>query len=154
MLADLDDIQRHGFNWIRVWATWKAFDQDVSAVDSEGRARPKFMRRLKWLMEQCDRRGTIVDVTIARSAGESGSGIASVAAHLRCLETLVIGLKHFRNWYLDLANDRNIREARFVSLDELRVLRDRCRELDESLMITASDVGDIGKEELEKQSAP
>ncbi|HRZ93898.1 MAG TPA: hypothetical protein P5022_13395, partial [Candidatus Paceibacterota bacterium] len=19
---DLDDIQRHGFNWIRVWATW------------------------------------------------------------------------------------------------------------------------------------
>ena len=112
------------------------------------------MRRLKWLIEQRDRRGTIVDVTIAPSAGESGIGIASVAAHLRCWETLVIGLKHFRNWYLDLANERNVRDARFVSLDELRVLRDRARELDESLMITASDVGDIGKEELEKQSAP
>lgn len=53
------------------------------------------MRRLKWLMEQCDRRGIIVDVTIARGAGESGSGIASLAAHLRCWETLVIGSKPF-----------------------------------------------------------
>ena len=85
------------------------------------------MRRLKWLIEQCDRRGIIVDVTIARGAGESGSGIALLAADLRCWETLVIGLKHFRNWYLDLANERNVRDARFVSLDELRVLRDRAR---------------------------
>ena len=33
---DLDDIQRLGFNWIRVWATWSAFDNDVSAVNTEG----------------------------------------------------------------------------------------------------------------------
>ena len=33
---DLDDLQRHGFNWIRVWATWAAFTNDVAAVDGEG----------------------------------------------------------------------------------------------------------------------
>ena len=35
---DLDDMRRRGFNWIRVWATWGAFDNDVSAVDAEGNA--------------------------------------------------------------------------------------------------------------------
>src|SRR4051794_31492161 len=26
---DLDDLQRHGFNWLRVFATWGAFGQDI-----------------------------------------------------------------------------------------------------------------------------
>ncbi|WP_456337533.1 hypothetical protein [Fervidibacter sacchari] len=34
ILRDLDDIQRYGFNWLRVWATWSAFGKDVSAVDA------------------------------------------------------------------------------------------------------------------------
>src|SRR5689334_20572062 len=29
---DLADVKKHGFNWIRVWATWAAFENDVSAV--------------------------------------------------------------------------------------------------------------------------
>src|SRR4029453_4033711 len=36
---DLDDLERHGFNWLRVWATWAAFDRDVSAGDADGRPR-------------------------------------------------------------------------------------------------------------------
>jgi hypothetical protein len=34
---DLADLKKHGFNWVRVWATWAAFDEDVSAVDGEAR---------------------------------------------------------------------------------------------------------------------
>ena len=30
----LDDLQRWGLNWIRVWATWTAFGEDVSALDA------------------------------------------------------------------------------------------------------------------------
>jgi hypothetical protein len=33
---DLADLKKHGFNWVRVWATWAAFGEDVSAVDGEG----------------------------------------------------------------------------------------------------------------------
>ena len=33
---DLDDMERYGFNWLRVWATWDMFDHDVSAVDGDG----------------------------------------------------------------------------------------------------------------------
>src|SRR4051812_14334982 len=32
---DLAELKRHGFNWVRVWATWAAFGHDVSAVDGE-----------------------------------------------------------------------------------------------------------------------
>jgi len=57
---DLDDMQRYGFNWIRVWATWDLFDNDVSAVDREGNPGKPFLDKLKWLMAECDRRGMVV----------------------------------------------------------------------------------------------
>ncbi len=34
--ADLDSAQRLGFNWLRVWATWNAFEQTLSAVGADG----------------------------------------------------------------------------------------------------------------------
>ena len=64
VLQDLDDVQKAGFNWIRVWATWSAFDNDVSAVDDSGRAREPHLAKLKWLVAECDRRKMIVDVTL------------------------------------------------------------------------------------------
>jgi hypothetical protein len=30
---DLADLKERGFTWARVWATWAAFGEDVSAVD-------------------------------------------------------------------------------------------------------------------------
>ena len=72
---DLDDLQRHGFNWLRVWATWSAFDRDVSAVDAEGRARAPYLDRLKWLVAECDRRGLVVDVTLTRRDGATDGAI-------------------------------------------------------------------------------
>src|ERR1051326_554007 len=30
--ADLDDIQRDHFNWLRVWATWSSGGEDISAI--------------------------------------------------------------------------------------------------------------------------
>ena len=44
---DLDDVQAHGFNWLRVWPTWAPFDKDVSAVDTHGQAREPYLGKLK-----------------------------------------------------------------------------------------------------------
>ncbi len=63
---DLEDLQRHGFHWLRVWATWAAFGNDVSAVDAEGRAREPYLAKLVWLVAECNRRGLVVDVTLSR----------------------------------------------------------------------------------------
>lgn len=144
---DLGDIQRLGFNWLRVWATWGVFGEDVSAVDAQGRPREPFMGRLKWLVAECDRRGLVVDVTLTR--GNGPGHIPSFAAHRGAVETLVNALREHRNWYLDLANERDVADARFVSTEELRSLRELVRQLDPQRLVTASFGGhDLGEAQV------
>src|SRR5262249_20998352 len=104
---DLKDVGRHGFNWVRVWATWAAFDNDVSGVDQEGKRREEFLGRLQRFVAECDRLGLAVDVTLSRGNGVTGPPrLQTLEAHRRAVETLVTALKPYRNWYLDLANER------------------------------------------------
>ena len=148
---DLDDMQRFGFNWIRVWATWDFFDNDVSAVDETGKPREPFMTRLQWLVAECDKRGMAVDVTLMRSKGGHGAGrLFEGAAHRRAVESLVTALKPWRNWFLDLANERGVRDDRFVSIEELKQLRETVKRVDPRRLVTASD-GDLGQTELRQQ---
>jgi hypothetical protein len=131
--SDLDDFQLHGFNWLRVWATWASFGSDVSAVDEQGRAREPFIDRLKLLVAECDRRGLVVDVTLTR-----GERLPNYETHLRAVETLVEALRAHRNWYLDLANERDVRDNRYVDAEQLKRLRERVRQLDPQRLVTAS----------------
>ncbi len=148
---DLDDMQRLGFNWIRVWATWAAFGRDVSAVDAEGRPREPFLTKLRGLVAECDRRGMVVDVTLSRGDGINGAPrLQTLEAHLRAVRTLVNALRPFRNWYLDLANERNIKDKRYASLSDLKALRDEVKRLDPERLVTASHAGDIDREALRR----
>jgi hypothetical protein len=144
---DLDDAKRLGFNWIRLWATWGAFGNDVSAVGLQGEPREPFLKKLVWLVGECDRRGIAVDVTLTRSKDR----LASIETHRRGVETVVGALKRHRNWYLDLANERDVRDDRFVSAGELKVLRELVRSLDPSRLVTASFGGhDLGRESIQE----
>jgi predicted amidohydrolase len=148
---DLADLQRHGFNWLRVWANWGAYDNDIAAVDGHGRPREPFLGKLKRLVAECDRRGLVVDVTLTRSPGwekTQGARLPDLAAHRHAVETLLRELKPYRNWYLDLANERDVRDQRFVSFDELKELRAGARLLDPQRLVTASAGGDISREDL------
>jgi len=146
---DLDDVQAHGFNWIRVWANWRAFGADAAAVDGEGRPIAAGLQKLKQLVAECDRRGLIVDVSLSRGNGVTGPPrLQTLDAHQRAVETLVTALKPHRNWYLDLSNERNIRDKRFTSISDLKALRDAAKKLDRDLLITASHAADITRDEL------
>jgi hypothetical protein len=142
---DLDDCQRFGFNWLRVWETWEAWDDDVSAVNSDGGARQPYLKKLAWLVGECDRRAMIVDVTLTR-----GAALPTQVAHLAAVRTIIGALREYSNWYLDLANERNIHDARYVSIEELRELREQARRLAPGLLVTASHAGDIDAKELEE----
>jgi beta-glucanase (GH16 family) len=145
--SDLEDFQKYGFNWLRVWATWESFGNDVSAVDAKGQAREPFLSRLKWLLRECEPRGVIVDVTLTR--GKGVGSLLDFEAHQRAVEVLVEALKPHRNWYLDLANERDVRDARYVSAEELNRLRGRVRQLDPQLLVTASFGGhDLSAEDV------
>jgi endo-1,4-beta-mannosidase len=139
---DLDDMESCGLNWLRVWATW---GDGITAVDKKGQPQQPYWDKLKWLVAECDRRGMVVDVTLSR--GLAGL-VESFEAHRRAVEALVTHLKLHRNWYLDLANERNIRDARFVDFNELQTLRDTVRRLDPKRLVTASQGGDISLDEL------
>ena len=150
---DLDDAQRYGFNWLRLWTTWAGFGSDVSAVGTEGGPREPFLGRLKWLVVECDRRGLVVDITLNRGkasrSSPAGGWVPDLASHQRAVETLVTALKPHRNWYLDLANEHDVRDARYVSAEELKALRETVRRLDSARLVTASFGGhDLDEQEM------
>ena len=148
---DLDDLQRLGINWIRVWATWAAFENDVTAVDERGSPREPYFSRLEWLVAECDRRGMIVDVTLTRGNHVVGTPrIRSLQTHRRAVETIVSSLKSHRNWYLDLGNERNIQDKRHVPFDDLQQLREVAKRIDPKRLVTASHAGDVPPDDLER----
>jgi hypothetical protein len=140
---DLDDMHRDGFNWIRVWATWAAFTNNVSAVDTNGGPREPFLTKLENLVRECDRRGMIVDVTFSRENGTTGGPrLQRIEQHERAVRTIAERLRPLRNWYLDLGNERNIRDARHVPFEDLKRLREVVREIDPKRLVTASHSSD------------
>jgi len=141
--ADLDDLARMGINWIRLWVTWGAGEADVSAVDSEGALRQPYATRLVDLVREADERGIVVDVTYTR-----GEGLSTLPAHERAVRAVAELLRDWRNVYIDLANERNVGDARYVSFDGLAVLRQAVREADPERLVTASQGGDIAEDEL------
>jgi hypothetical protein len=144
---DLASIKAYGFDWLRVFATWGAYGQNVSALDAMGQAREPYMGRLKHLVRECDRLGLVVDLTLAR--GKSEGLLPDMKAHERAVETLVTELTEHRNWYLDLANERDVRDDRYVPIDEVKALRVLARRLDPARLVTASLGGhDVSEEDL------
>ncbi len=58
-------------------------------------------------------------------------------------------MKEHRNWYLDLANERDVRDERYVPTAELKILRELVRRVDPPRLVTASLGGhDLVEEDL------
>lgn len=142
---DLDDMQEHGFNWIRVWANWSG----VGALDRDGNPRQPYLTKLRRLVEECDRRGMIVDVTLTTGPWKGKPPERRRAAHMRAVETVTRTLKPLRSWYLDLSNERNTRGAGFVSPEDLRTMRRRAKQICPNLLVTASHWEEIPREAMD-----
>lgn len=135
--ADLDDMQKDGFNWIRVWAFWDPGQMNVSVMDRDGNVREPYMSRLKSLIRECNRRKMIVDVTLSR--GDSPFP-GNQKQHLACVKTLSKELKPYRNIYFDVGNERDVRDARYVSYEEMGELISAVKSIDPRRLCTASGV--------------
>ncbi|MCX5770005.1 MAG: hypothetical protein NTZ09_06995 [Candidatus Hydrogenedentes bacterium] len=100
----MDDLERIGFNWIRVWATWNAFGNDISVLTADGAPNKTCLDRLTRLCELAGKRGMVVDVTVSRGKDERFPH--DLTSHLAVTEQLARTLKPYRNVYLDLGNGR------------------------------------------------
>lgn len=146
---DINELKKLGFNWIRVWVTWGAFENNVAAMDAIGKAREPYITKLKELCKLADNLGMVIDITFSRGNGVAGPGkLSSQEIHLNAVTTITQELKPFRNVYIDLGNERNIKDPRHVTFEELRDLRNRIKELDPKRLVTASHAGDIPEEDL------
>lgn len=148
IISDIADIKNYGFNWIRVWATWKVYDFDVSAVDSDGNIVEGYMDKLVFIIKECNRNGIVVDVTLSRGKDNNGIGLNSFDSHKRAVEAIVNRLKPFKNWYLDLSNEHNVKDNRFVSFEELKQLCQIARQINPELLITSSNGHDVSYEAM------
>ena len=146
--ADLDDLQRIGFNWIRVWATWNAFGNDIRVVKPDGGPNRRCLDRLARLCTMASKRGMAVDVTVSR--GEDEGFPHDLASHLATVEELARTLKPFRNVYFDLGNERSVRDGRYVPMEEVAALSAAVKAIDPERLCTASHAG--GDLEPEKAS--
>lgn len=142
---DLDDLARHGFNWVRVWATWDYDGNDVSAVAPDGSIRQPYMKRLKQFCARAGKRGIVVDVTVTRGKGPRFP--ATLQEHKDVITTLARQLKRFRNAYFDIGNERNVQDERHVPMREVGELVDAVKRIDPERLCTASQGGDISAEE-------
>lgn len=143
MQRDLDDLRDRGVNWIRVWATWDRHGT-LPVVDAEGAAVEPSMERLRALVSLADERGIVVDVTLHR-----GGVLTTHEAHLAAVRAIAGELLPWRNIYIDVANERNIGDARSVTIAECRELRAAIREIDPGRLVTASHAGSLSREMLE-----
>jgi|GEM_PF-2449456 len=143
MRDDTEDMARDGFNWIRVWASWTAGELNFSVLTPEGEVREPYMSRLKSLIELCDRRGIIVDVTITRGARPLPSNLAE---HLAFAKTLARELLPYRNVYFDIGNERDIGDARHVGYEEMGQIIGTIKEIDPARICTASGVPSSAKD--------
>lgn len=147
---DLTDLKLAGVNWIRVWATWGAFEQGLSAFDEDGDERSGDWEKLLWLCEFADKLTTVVEVTFSRGgAGAAGPGVLSGdEAHLNAVGILAEALRPCRNVYFDLAAERNLPGPGHVPIGFVKRLRDRVKQVDPDRLVTASHAGDVEPDRL------
>lgn len=145
LAEDLDTMKQHGFNWVRVWATWSAYDNNFCAVNRDGSPHGPYLDRLTRLCALASQRGMVVDVTLHR--GEQEGVPRDFDEHLAVTEAIARALKPFRNVYIDVGNERNIGDARKVPKEEVATLIARVKAIDPDRLCTASQGGDIGDDE-------
>jgi len=145
--ADLDDLHRHGFNWVRVWATWAAFDNDVSRWIPRPGA-PAVSRQTCVARQGVRRAGHGGGrYALPRRWREGLAAIGGIEAHRQAVRTPATALKERRNWFIDLSNERNVRDKRFTSMADLRTLRDVVKSIDPKRLVTASHTGALTPED-------
>lgn len=134
---DLDDMVKDGINWVRVWAYWKVDEENVSVTDRDGNIREPYMSRLKNVISESNKRDIIIDVTLGRGDDPFPG---NQEQHLACIKTIASELLPYRNVYIDIGNERDIRDARYVSYEDMGALISAAKQIDPERLCTASGV--------------
>lgn len=133
---DLNDMQARGINWLRVWTFWNFNGQYAAPVtDLNGNVQEPYMSRLKYIIQQANNRGMIVDVTMSRNSSQS-----TIAQYTQCARTIATELLPYRNVYIDVGNERDVGDSRYISIPDCGNIINAIKAIDPNRICTASGV--------------
>lgn len=133
---DLDDMQARGINWLRVWTFWNFNGQYAAPVtDLNGNVQEPYMSRLKNIITEANNRGMIVDVTMSRNNTQS-----TINQYIACAQTIATHLLPYRNVYIDIGNERDVGDSRYISIPDCGSIINAIKAIDPNRICTASGV--------------
>lgn len=131
---DFDDMVARKINWVRVWCFWGGCSGSGAVTDLSGNVREPYMSRLKTLITEANSRGMIVDVTMDRDRNAS----PDINDYIACARTLATQLLPYRNVYIDVGNERDVGDSRYVSIPDCGALITAIKAIDPNRICTAS----------------
>jgi hypothetical protein len=142
--ADLEGLAALGFNNVRVWVAWSVPTAEASVVRNDGTLEPGALARLRRLLELARGLGMTVDLTFA--FGLEGLTDGGFDAYRAAMVALTAELGAYRNAWFDLGNERDVGDARFLSVEQVRDLALAVRAADADRLVTASGGGSSGEQ--------
>ncbi len=141
--SDLGGLAALGFNNVRVWVTWGAPSDVAAVLRGDGSLAAGPLGRLRFLLETARGLGMSVDVTFGY--GTPGISDRGFDSYRRAMEALTLELLAYRNAWFDLGNERDVGDARYLSVEQVRDLALAVRALDPARLVTASGGGSTGE---------
>ena len=148
--ADIDFFVSHGFNWARVWIGWIGWD----GTNRHGSAWwkdtpvPENVEKLRQMVAYADSKSFILDLTthMCRNGydGCQDQPWETVGQLKGCWQYLTNELRQYRNWYIDIANEHTVQDARYMSVHEVLEVRNAIKAIDPGRFVTASVPEDVG----------
>lgn len=142
--SDLERLAGLGFNNVRVWVTWSVPTADASVVRNDGSLEPGALARLRNLLEVARRLRMTVDLTFGY--GLEGLTDGGFDAYRAAMVALAGEVRAYRNAWIDLGNERDVGDARYLSVEQVRDLAAAVREVDPDRLLTASGGGSTGEQ--------
>ena len=137
---DLDGLKERQFNLIRVWLYWR--DLNV-AYQSDGTLKPEKEAQLKDLIEEADKRGIVVDVTLLflyvdYPYPSFGTDVNKMKTAVRSVAT---ALKEYDNVLFDIMNEHNHSGNANTSHATIEILMNEIKKIDSDRITTVSSTG-------------
>jgi hypothetical protein len=140
--SDLGRLAELGFNNVRVWVTWSVPTDAASVVHNDGSLDAAALARLRFLLDTARGLGMTVDVTFG--FGLEGLTDGGFDNYRNAMVDVAREVLPYRNAWLDLGNERDVGDSRYLSVEQVRDLAVAVRAVDPDRLVTASGGGSDG----------
>jgi hypothetical protein len=132
IIADLRALKSLGFDGIRIWPN---LDTGPQLMNSDGSLRPDELTRLLSILNQARIERLVVDVTFTH---EHIKGMGPAATRAGILAAVGV-LRSYDNVLIDIQNERNVGDGRFMSEADVASIFAGIRAIDPARITTASN---------------